>query len=88
MNIKEKIKEWNAAYIKTCESSEGVIQATGDLELVLHAFDILIKDKLGGNGKEDKKECFSCEKEFELEEYNDHAQGYFCEECLCNGEGY
>ena len=42
MNIKEKIKEWNAAYIKTCESSEGVIQATGDLELVLHAFDILI----------------------------------------------
>ena len=36
----------------------------------------------------DNKECFSCEKEFELEEHNDRYQGYFCDECLCNGDGY
>ncbi len=37
---------------------------------------------------DESKECFSCEKEFELEDHNDHAQGCFCDECLCNGEGY
>ena len=36
----------------------------------------------------DKKECFSCEKEFELEEHNDRDEGYFCDECLVNPEVY
>ena len=34
-----------------------------------------------------QKECTSCEKEFELEDHNDHAQGYFCDECLDNKGG-
>jgi len=36
---------------------------------------------------ESKVQCFSCEKEFELEEHNDRDQGYFCDECLDNKGG-
>jgi hypothetical protein len=29
-----------------------------------------------------KTECFSCDKEFEVEDQNDRPEGYFCDECI------
>ena len=31
--------------------------------------------------------CFSCDKQFELEDHNDRDEGYFCDDCLENKEG-
>ena len=34
-----------------------------------------------------KATCFSCDKQFELEDHNDRDEGYFCDDCLENKEG-
>ena len=31
--------------------------------------------------------CFSCDKQFELEDHNDRDEGDFCDDCLENKEG-
>lgn len=31
-------------------------------------------------------ECFSCDKEFEIEDQNDRPEGYFCDDCIENKE--
>jgi len=30
------------------------------------------------------KGCFSCDKEFILQDHNDRDEGYFCDDCLDN----
>ena len=66
----------------------------GDTKLIQPAWAKPFIDKLRAAADlieakiDNRNDCFSCNKRFELEDHNDHAQGYFCDECLCNGEGY
>ena len=36
---------------------------------------------------EQSTECFSCGKEFVIEDQNDRPEGYFCDDCIDNKEG-